>query len=328
MKGWHHKKGWPGLSYHYAIMRDGSIYKLNNHNDITWHDGRNNDTLGILVDGYFHPPHNEKPSKEQLESLDWLASKLLNDLNLPRDRIKGHRDFGATSCPGDLFYPTVQKLSNNPLNSNIMSEKEQAINVIKELEPTNGELRTKRIIDAIKTNDWSYFAFEYAVIQKGLTKSKEDINELESKLAEAPEVSIRDLEAKQEEINQLKQALDKKTQELNKTETDRIRVYNLLKECEDELGECENKEEFADNSENSSTKPIWKSKKVWVAGFSVLSMVAVNQGWLSAEGAQEITNEALAILEEIGVLGIGAVGAAYMIGQSQIDKAHIENSKK
>jgi hypothetical protein len=322
-----------GLSYHYAIMRDGSIYKLNNHNDITWHDGRNNDTLGILVDGYFHPPHNEKPSKEQLESLDWLTTKLLNDLNLPRDRIKGHRDFGQTACPGDLFYPTVQKLSKNPLNNqNSMSEKEQAINVIKELEPTNGQTRTKRIINAINTNDWSYFAFEYSVIQKELTKTKEDINELESKLAEAPEGAvIEQLKAKQEKIDQLEQALDERIKELDRTEKDRIRVYNLLKECEDKLEECKNKEEFADNSnnsENSSTKPIWKSKKVWVAGFSVLSMVAVNQGWLSAEGAQEMANEALTILEEIGVLGIGAVGAAYVLGQSQVDKAHIEKEKK
>jgi hypothetical protein len=162
-----------------------------------------------------------------------------------------------------------------------------------------------------------------------MASQTEKVEKLEAQLDEAPEAAVvEQLEAKQEKIDQLKQALDEKTQELNKTETDRIRVYNLLKECEDELEECENKEDFADNSENSSTKPIWKSKKVWVAGFSVLSMVAVNQGWLSAEGAQEITNEALAILEEVGVIGIGAVGAAYVLGQSQIDKAHIEKEKK
>jgi hypothetical protein len=125
----------------------------------------------------------------------------------------------------------------NSNNNNSMSEKEQAINVIKELEPTNGQTRTKRIIDAINTNDWSYFAFEYAVIQKGLTKSKEDINELESKLAEAPESAVvEQLEAKQEEIDQLKQALDDQTQKLNKIETDRMRVYNHIQDLESKPG--------------------------------------------------------------------------------------------
>lgn len=208
-------------------------------------------------------------------------------------------------------------------NSN-MSEKDQAINVIKELEPTNGELRTKRIIDAINTNDWSYFAFEYSVIQKGLTEAKQDINELKKKLAEAPEAAVveqleelqNQIEGKNNIIEELVEEVDQAHKELEKLEADRLRVYNLLQEAEKKP-----------EPENSSSKPIWKSKKVWVTGISIISMLAVNQGWISPEGAQEVGNELIAILEEVGVLGIAAVGSAYVIGQSQVDKANIQKDK-
>jgi hypothetical protein len=246
------------------------------------------------------------------------------------------RKNGAVIDPEPLIF--------NSNNQNIMSPQELLNTLRKEkvdlTNITNGQDWGGRLQGLINAGDTEKFYSELSDILRWSQNKveyiddprlKEKIEELETQLAEAPETSIEDLEAKQEEIDHLKQALEEKTEKLNKIETDRMRVYNLLKECEDKLEECENKEEFADNSENlenSSTKPIWKSKKVWVAGFSVLSMVAVNQGWLSAEGAQEITNEALTILEEVGVIGIGAVGAAYVLGQSQVDKAYIEKEKQ
>jgi hypothetical protein len=235
----------------------------------------------------------------------------------------------------------------NSNNQNIMSPQE-LLNLLRKEKVdltniTNGQDWGGRLQGLINAGDtekfyselsdilrWSQNKVEYIDNPK-LTEVQEEVKELKQKNENLRAMLKSQEEIRQEENGQLKQALEEKTEKLNKIETDRMRVYNLLKECEDKLSEYESTEGFVDNSnnsENSSTKPIWKSKKVWVAGFSVLSMLAVNQGWLSAEGAQEITNEALAILEEIGVLGIGAVGAAYMIGQSQIDKAHIENNKK
>ncbi len=37
----HENHGWPGLSYHYVIMEDGTIYQANAHEDVTWHDTKN-----------------------------------------------------------------------------------------------------------------------------------------------------------------------------------------------------------------------------------------------------------------------------------------------
>lgn len=220
MARWHtgNPNYWPSLSYHFIITRDGKIYQINNYEDITWHDGRNRDTLGILVDGYFHPPVNERPSSAQLESLDALTSYLLKDLKLGRNRIKGHREFSQTACPGNLFYPIVQQLRKGPIsnsnNTNIMSDKQAAINTIKELESFNGSTRTKRITDAITVGDWSYFAFEYAVVAKDNNKRTEQLEKVKGQL----EVATNSLEAVSEEKASLVLQNEELKTELEKAE--------------------------------------------------------------------------------------------------------------
>ena len=102
--------GWPGLSYHFAIMPDGTIYQCNNFEDITWHDTINDDSIGVLVHGYFHPDVNDRPTSKQLlslkELLDWLCTE---NPAFPADfdDVVGHRDRSATACPGDFLYAYV-----------------------------------------------------------------------------------------------------------------------------------------------------------------------------------------------------------------------------
>lgn len=121
MMGWHvNTNKWPGLSYHFAILRDGTIYKLNDESDLTWTDSHNQTSLAILVDGYFHPPKNEQPSTEQLASLEYLVARLRRELPQIQE-VVGHRDISRifdqpswySSCPGDHLYPYVGKLNAN-----------------------------------------------------------------------------------------------------------------------------------------------------------------------------------------------------------------------
>lgn len=99
--------GWPGLSYHYFITPDGTIFQINNHTDITWHDSRNTDTLGIALHGNFT---SSLPSPKQLESLksllDWLCTE---NPQFPASQrnVFGHREISATACPGNTFFPLV-----------------------------------------------------------------------------------------------------------------------------------------------------------------------------------------------------------------------------
>lgn len=112
IQGWHEKHGWPGLAYHFVILPNGNIYQCNDFTDITWHDAVNNDSVGILVHGYFHKDVNDKPTQKQLQSLkellDWLCTQN-PQFPAAHGDVVGHRDRTPTACPGDLLYPYVKE---------------------------------------------------------------------------------------------------------------------------------------------------------------------------------------------------------------------------
>lgn len=111
----HHYKGhvandWPGLSYHFIILKNGNIYQINELNWVTWHDTQNWDSIGVCLDGYFHPSVNEKPTDAQLKSLKFLLDNLCTEhpeFPADYDDVVGHRERSATACPGDLLFPYV-----------------------------------------------------------------------------------------------------------------------------------------------------------------------------------------------------------------------------
>lgn len=108
----HKANGWPGASYHYYIHRDGTVYQLNKHEWVTWVDGVNWDCIGIVLNGYFHSPHNNKPTSAQLASLKELLNELSsNHPEFPADQsgVYGHRERAQTSCPGDTLFPFIKE---------------------------------------------------------------------------------------------------------------------------------------------------------------------------------------------------------------------------
>src|SRR5687768_9349644 len=94
--------GWPGLSYHFVIMKNGNIYQINNLDDLTWTDTKNVDSVAILMHGYYHSPYNQRPTAAQLSSLQFMLRNMMNRFKLPHTSIRGHRDRTSTSCPGTL----------------------------------------------------------------------------------------------------------------------------------------------------------------------------------------------------------------------------------
>ena len=135
IQGWHQNKGWPGLSYHFAIMPDGTVYQCNDFSDITWHDTVNEDSVSVLVHGYFHPEVNDKPTTEQLKSLkdllDWLCTE---NPQFPADHddVIGHRYRYSTACPGDHLMPYVVEYRENKGSVSWINEEQDE--KIKELE--------------------------------------------------------------------------------------------------------------------------------------------------------------------------------------------------
>lgn len=87
----------PGICYHFDIEPDGTIYQVNNIDDIAWHAGNANyANIGIELNGNFQ---NEQPTDAQLHSLRWLTAYLENQLGRELQQ-KGHCEVQATACPG------------------------------------------------------------------------------------------------------------------------------------------------------------------------------------------------------------------------------------
>lgn len=103
----HTKQGWPGLSYHFVIIR-GTIYQINEFSWVTWVDTVNWDCIGICLAGYYHEPYNDQPTEDDLKAFRWLLDQLSTqhpEFPASQGDAYGHRERYATACPGDTFFP-------------------------------------------------------------------------------------------------------------------------------------------------------------------------------------------------------------------------------
>lgn len=114
----HYKNLGPGLQYHYSIDNTGEIFFVRPHTATLWQAGDiavNRTSISVKLDGYFHPTVNQKPTREQLEALQQLLTKLCTQHpEFPADQndVFGHRDITNTACPGDQMFPYVVQFRN------------------------------------------------------------------------------------------------------------------------------------------------------------------------------------------------------------------------
>lgn len=108
IRDWHvNGNGWSDIGYHFIVLGDGTVETGRHINKTGAHcRGHNKGSIGICVTGN---TSQEPPNKLQLESL-WAKLKLLmEEYNLDRHNVYGHRDFGATECPGNMLYALLQQ---------------------------------------------------------------------------------------------------------------------------------------------------------------------------------------------------------------------------
>lgn len=115
----HYNNLGPGLQYHYSIDNVGEIFWVRPHEATLWHAGNlavNRTSIAIKLDGYFHAPHNQQPTKEQLEALQQLLDRLCfqhPEFPATQQNVFGHREIVATACPGDLMINRVVSYRNS-----------------------------------------------------------------------------------------------------------------------------------------------------------------------------------------------------------------------
>lgn len=111
----HYQNLGPGLQYHFKIDNVGEIFWIRPFNATLWQAGDlavNRTSIAICLDGYFHSPVNQQPTREQLEALkqllDWLCTQH-PEFPATTGDVYGHRQVTATACPGDLLFPYVDE---------------------------------------------------------------------------------------------------------------------------------------------------------------------------------------------------------------------------
>ena len=95
----HLRNGWVGIGYHYYIRRDGLVCRGRPEDCIGAHAvGCNDRSIGICFEGNFEV---EEMGSAQL----YAGARLLRHIwaRYGRLGVIGHREAGATACPGRLF---------------------------------------------------------------------------------------------------------------------------------------------------------------------------------------------------------------------------------
>ena len=90
-------KKWPGIGYHFAIGWDGTVYKMNDPNRLTYHaQGHNSHSIGVVLVGNFQ----ERGLTPEMESsILKMREHLAEEYGITQHVL--HRDLKATLCPGD-----------------------------------------------------------------------------------------------------------------------------------------------------------------------------------------------------------------------------------
>lgn len=136
---WHKNNGWSGIGYHFFVRKDGSIYRGRPLFKMGAHvSGMNSCSVGICAEGDYD---KEKIMPDaQKESIKLLLQNLKEIY--PSAKIVGHREIGASDCPG-RYYPLDELKHNYNTTTTVLVEKEENV------EQILYELRTLGIISDV-----------------------------------------------------------------------------------------------------------------------------------------------------------------------------------
>ena len=117
---WHKANGWCGIGYHFFVRKDGSVYRGRPLNSVGAHvSGMNSCSIGICAEGNYDTEKTMPTAQKTAiaELLDYLKTNYY-----PNAVIVGHREIGASDCPG-TYYP----LDELKIYKNILNESEDTI---------------------------------------------------------------------------------------------------------------------------------------------------------------------------------------------------------
>ncbi|MBI4260404.1 MAG: N-acetylmuramoyl-L-alanine amidase [Actinobacteria bacterium] len=102
-QAYHQSRGWPDIAYHLIVDRNGNLYR----GRPIWavgDTGTNYDPTGhllVLAEGNFE---QQRPSWRQVNAIVDVMAWAGARYDVPLWKIRGHRDYAATACPGKHLY--------------------------------------------------------------------------------------------------------------------------------------------------------------------------------------------------------------------------------
>jgi hypothetical protein len=104
----HMDRNYGDIGYHFAVDYAGRLWEARSLAYEGAHvAGQNDRNIGIVCMGNFEV---QKPSEEQLITVEQIVEVLTEHYSIKRSGIFGHCDLGPSACPGDNLYPSVIKL--------------------------------------------------------------------------------------------------------------------------------------------------------------------------------------------------------------------------
>jgi hypothetical protein len=99
-------RGWPDLAYHFVVDRAGNIYE---GRPLT---ARGDTATGYDPTGHFLPVlegdyDRQDPTGPQIDALVDLFAWAAAEFGADPATLAGHRDYAATSCPGEAVYQLI-----------------------------------------------------------------------------------------------------------------------------------------------------------------------------------------------------------------------------
>ena len=121
--------GWSDIGYNFLVGEDGTTYEGRGWYNLGAHaGGYNTGSVGICVIGDFTSRVPNAAAQSRVQALmrcgvssvcrslyclkDTLYVFFFQGLMPSSYNMGGHRDVGATACPGDSFYPVIQGWPN------------------------------------------------------------------------------------------------------------------------------------------------------------------------------------------------------------------------
>lgn len=153
---WHKGNGWSGIGYHYFVRKDGTIYRGRPEWATGAHaEGKNSESIGVCVEGNYDVETNMPTLQKYAlkEILSHLKSKY------PTAGIKGHKEVGATGCPGKYYplqemkdYWNGKKVEDNAMTNEEKVKFNELVNVVSDLQTTIDKLANPMIYNYIDKN--------------------------------------------------------------------------------------------------------------------------------------------------------------------------------